>query len=371
MISKDDRLGRLAILAIVALLCLSIAPGIASAQEQRTGGTVTIGQDETHEGDLEITGGEILVAGTIDGDLTVTGGTVTITGDVAGDVTATGGSVVIEGTTDGSLTATGGDVQLHENATIGRTLVVTGGTITVDSTIGGDAQLDGETIIIGPEARIDGDLNYSGDDIDIADDADISGEITEHNDPGATPFSDVSLPDIPEEAIPPLVGVYVFLANFMLGAVLLGAAPRFSDRVSERGTDRPLVSGILGLATLFGMPFVLGGLFLSIVGIPLAFFASYGFLFLLWIGLVYGAFVVGTWELSVFDRTNRWGGLALGLATVSVIQALPYVGFLLVLISLLGIGAFARTLYTQRVTGGENGPATGDDEFSWAHTQSK
>ena len=64
------------------------------------------------------------------------------------------------------------------------------------------------------------------------------------------PFSNISLPDIPDAALTPLVSFYLFLANFLLGTVLLVAAPRFSDQVSEQGIDRPLVSGGVGVAAL-------------------------------------------------------------------------------------------------------------------------
>jgi cytoskeletal protein CcmA (bactofilin family) len=343
---------------IVGILCLSMAAGAVGAQEQRTGGSVTIGPEETHEGNLEVTAGDVLVEGTVDGDLTATGGTVTITGDVTGDLTATAGSVIIEGTVDGDLTATGGDVHLREPATVSGMVRATGGTVTVDGTVEGDARLDGDTVRVGPAAAIGGDLTYSADEATISEDAEITGTVTEtdRDDLGMGPFSDVSLPDIPDAAVTPLLGLYLFCANFALGAVLLVAAPRFSDRVSDHGADRPLLSGGVGLLTLLATPFAIGALFLSIVGIPLAFFATYGFIFVLWVGLVYGAFVIGTWGLSVFDRGHRWGGLALGLAIVSLANALPYVEFSLVLIALVGLGAFVRTVYARRLDSGDDEP---------------
>jgi cytoskeletal protein CcmA (bactofilin family) len=351
MSQSVQQFGRLAILVIVGLLCLSSTIGVVSAQEQRTGGSITIGDDETHEGDLEATAGTVLIAGSVDGDLTATGGSVTVTGDVTGDVTATGGSVIIEGTVDGDLTATGGDVHVREAATVGGVVEATGGTIAIEGTIDGDTRLDGESVTVGPTATIGGDLTYSADETTISDDAEITGDVTETDrNTGMAPFSNVSLPDIPEIAVTPLVNLYLFLANFLLGTILLMGAPRFSDQVSEQGVNRPLVSGGVGVAALVGMPVIFGALILSIVGIPLAFFASYSFIFLLWVGLVYGAFAIGTKGLSVFEYTSRWGGLALGLAVVSLANALPYVRFLLVVIALFGIGAFIQALYERRFT---------------------
>lgn len=359
MSQSVQQAGRIAVLTIVCLVCLSSAIGIGSAQDQRTGGSITIGPDETHDGDLEVTAGDVLVAGTVDGDLTATGGSVTLAGDVTGDVTATGGSVIVEGTVEGDLTATGGDIHLRETATVDGIVEATGGTVTVDGTIAGNARLDGESVTVGPTATFGGDLTYSGDETTISDDAEITGDVTEtERDAGTTPLSNVSLPEIPDAAVAPLASLYLFLANFLLGSVLLIGAPRFSDQVREQGSDRPLVSGGVGVATLIGTPFVLGGLFLSVVGIPLAFFASYSIGFVLWLGLVYGAFVIGTWGVSLFDYDHRWGSLAVGLAIVSLISPLPYVRALLVVITLFGVGAFIQTLYQRRFTDGT------DDEES-------
>ncbi|TKR24854.1 polymer-forming cytoskeletal protein [Natronomonas salsuginis] len=354
--TSNERFGGPAVFVIVGLLCLSITPGVVGAQEQLTGGSVVIGPEETHKGDLEATAGDVRIEGTVDGDLTATGGTVTITGDVTGDVTATAGSVIIEGTVAGDLTATGGDVRVRESAAVDGMVRTTGGAVTVDGTVEDDTRLDGDTVRVGPTAAIGGDLTYSADEATISGDAEITGTVTEtdRDELGMGPFSGASLPDVPDAVVTPLFGLYLFCANFALGAVLLVAAPRFSARVSEQGTDRPLLSGGVGLLTLLAMPFALGALFLSIIGIPLAFFATYGFVFVLWIGLVYGAFALGTWGLSAFDRGHRWSGLALGLAIVSLANALPYVGFLLVLITLFGLGAFGRALYDWRLDRGDD-----------------
>jgi cytoskeletal protein CcmA (bactofilin family) len=359
MNALHSQFGRTAVIAIVGLLCVSTIGGVASAQEQRTGSTVTIGPDEVHQGDLEATGGDVYIEGTVDGDLTTTGGSVTVTGNVTGDLSVTAGSAIIAGNIDGNLRTVGGDVHIREGATVGGTTEATGGTITVDGTLADDTQLSGDSITIGSTATIDGDLAYSAETVDISDSAEITGELSERDDLSDTSLPDVSAPDIPDIAVTPLIGLYLFVANFVLGAVLLVAAPRFSDHVSEQGVDRPILSSGVGLATLIGTPFFLGALFISIVGIPLAFFASYSFIFVVWVGLVYGAFVVGTWGLSLFDIDHRWGALALGLAIVSLLNALPYVGFALVIIALLGLGAVVWALYKRRTS--DSGDDAGSD----------
>jgi cytoskeletal protein CcmA (bactofilin family) len=352
-----NRLTRGIVLAIVCLLCLSLVGGVASAQSDRTGGTVTIASDETHDGDLEVTGGDVRIEGTVDGDLTVTGGSVFVPGNVTGDLTVTAGTANVSGDVGGAITATGGTIHVREGTTVGGPADLTGGTITIDGSIDGNTRLDGDSVTVGPTASIDGDLTYRADRAEIDDSATITGTVTEREDSGMGPFSDTSLPDVPDFVVTPLLGAYLFLANFLLGAILLLVAPSFSASVSDRGIDRPVVCGGVGLVSLFAAPIVLVMLFLSVIGIPLAFFASYNIIFAAWIGLVYGAFVVGTYTLSLFDRVHRWGALAVGLALVSIANALPYVGWVLVLFTLLGIGAIVRSLYDRHVRGKEDGEA--------------
>jgi len=349
---------RAAVIAAVCLLCASLLVGVAGAQSARTGGTVTVPAGETHEGDLEATGGEVVIEGTVDGDLTATGGEVRIPGNVTGEATATGGTVSVGGEIGDGLTATGGEVRIGEAASVGGTLEAVGGTVSLNGTVEGDADLEGETVTVGETASIGGDLAYAADAVDIADGAEIGGDVTEREGEAA-PFDDISLPDLPGPASAVLAGLYLFAANFVLGAVFLVAAPAFSDRVAEGGADRPLASGGVGILTVIASPFVLLALFLSIVGIPLAFFASYGVVFLFWAGVVYGAYLVGTVGVSRLGVGGRWAALALGTALVGAAAAVPYAGWIIVVVTLLGTGALVRALYGRRF-GDEGG--RGPDE---------
>lgn len=331
--TDGGRTRRLAFVAIAGLVCLALVAPAASAQSQRTGGTVVLEADETHEGDLEVTAGEVRIDGTVEGDVEATGGSVTINGTVQGDLDAAGGTVVI-----------GSPARIDGAAT------VAGGTITVAGAIGDDARLDGGSVGVAPAATIDGDLTYSAEEAEI-DETAVAGSVTERDGPGAGPLSGVSLPDVPGWAVTPLTGVYLFFANLALGAILVTAAPDVSTAIAERGVDRPLSSGGVGLAAVFGAPFALGALFLSVVGIPLGFLAVYGFVFAAWAGLVYGGLALGRWGLALVGRESTWGALAVGLAAISLANAVPYLGVVVALIALLGLGALAWVLYDRRTRG--------------------
>jgi cytoskeletal protein CcmA (bactofilin family) len=333
--TDGGRTRRLAFVAIAGLVCLALVAPVASAQSQRTGGTVVLEADETHEGDLDVTAGEVRIHGTVEGDLEATGGSVAVNGTVEGDLDAAGGTVVI-----------GSPARIDGSAT------VAGGTITVAGAIGDDARLDGGSVEVAPAATIEGDLTYSAEEAAI-DETSVTGSVTERDGPGAGPLSSAALSDVPEWAATPLVNAYLFCANFVLGAILVTAAPNVSTAIAKRGADRPLSSGGVGLAAVFGAPFVLGALFLSIVGIPLGFLAVYGLVFAVWAGLVYGGLALGRFGLSLVGREGTWGALAVGLAAISLANAVPYLRVVVGLVALGGLGALAWVLYDRRTGGGD------------------
>lgn len=338
-----------AVVAIVGLLCLSVVAGVAVAQEQRTGGTVTVAADETHDGDLEITAGTADIEGTVDGDLTVTGGAVTISGTVTGDVTATAGTVVVAGEIEGDLTSTAGVLDIDENGTVAGNVDATGGTMQLEGAVGETVRFVGDELIVGSAASVGGDLEYDADDADISGEATVGGDVTERDDLGEPPFSDISVPEIPDSIASLLFGLYVIVANLLLGAILFAAAPTFSEEVADRGIDRPLLSGGVGFASMIAGPVLVVLAFVSIVGIPLGMLGSWGYFAVLWIGFVYGALVVGDYGLSRAGYDNRWLALTVGLVLVIVLGALPYVSVLLLGVLWIGLGAFVLSVYDRRV----------------------
>jgi hypothetical protein len=67
-----------------------------------------------------------------------------------------------------------------------------------------------------------------------------------------------------------VVGVYGFLVNLAVGAILLVGFPRFSAGVTERVGTEPLRTAGVGLVTLIAVPIGLLLIAVTIIGIPLA-----------------------------------------------------------------------------------------------------
>jgi len=329
--------------ALCVLLTLSLVPGVAAA-DQRTGGSVVVGSDETIEGNLDIFGGSVVVRGTVTGDLNVFAGSVRIEGTVEGDVSASAGTVV-----------------LGPNATVGGNLDAAAGTVTVAGTVDGNVDAAAETITLAPTAAVGGDLTYGGQ-LVREDGAQVSGSVTQGELAGGGAAGPV--PSAPGW----VVGVYGLLVNAALGAVLLLVFPQFSRSLAARARNSPLRSGGTGLLVLIGVPVVLVLVALTIVGIPLTLAGTFAFVFVLWVAAVYGRYAVGAWLSRLVGVENRWAGLLVGLVAVAVLKQVPFLsGLVEFLVLLLGLGALSLTLYGRYRGGDEaeaDAPTTGDEDVA-------
>jgi cytoskeletal protein CcmA (bactofilin family) len=320
------------------LVVLSGAAGVAAA-ETRFDDTVVIGPGETVTGGLEAFATTVVVQGTVEGDLTAFASTIRIEGTVTGNVNAFGATVALgeSGVVNGDFNAAGSDV-------------------TVAGRIDGEAAIGASTVVLAETASVAGDVRYDGT-------LDNRGAAV-----GGSVVFDDSLgvgfvgPDLDFDL--GLFGVvYGLLVAFALGAILLLAFPGFSGRVATTGATEAVRSGGVGLLTVIGIPVVLVALLITIVGIPLSLAGVVLYAVGLWVGSVYGRFVVGSWLLSLTDYDNRWLGLVAGLLGYWAVGYLPAVGGIVqFVISLLGIGALALVAYRTYRGRDQVPPAEGGDD---------
>jgi cytoskeletal protein CcmA (bactofilin family) len=360
---------RLTIL-LVALLVVGGLPAVAGAQQAGSTGdgdsqfssVVRVDAGETYEGSIDATAASVVIAGTVEGDVSASAGSVIVTesGRVTGSLDAAAGSVVIEGTVDGDASVGAAAFELREGSQVGGALEAGAADIRLDGAVDGDVTLSADTLVVGSTATVGGSLTYAGEDVTVADDASISGSVSQQDSVelsgpdtfgaggGSSPLSD----------IPGWVGpLYGSLAELLLGAVLLAAAPTFSRRLVTTGTSRALRSAGTGLLSIVGVPILLLLTAITIVGIPLSLAGLVTFLLLLWVTSVYGALIVGTNALSLADYENRWAALLVGVVVVGLLEAIPVVGGLVQFVVLiLGFGAFALAAYDYRRGGAETEP---------------
>jgi cytoskeletal protein CcmA (bactofilin family) len=344
--SLTSRKQQLLALFVGLAVVLAVLPGAVSAQSG-AGGTVTVESGETVSR-LSGAYGTIIVEGTVTGDVSGAAGSVVIRdgGVVEGDLEAASGNIRIAGTVNGGVSTGAGSIYLTETGVVDGDFEVGAGDVRIEGTINGDAKIGAETIRLGEAATIAGSLTYDGD-LQGNRDA-VQGDITRDRSLGPSIFTDL------QPFASWVFSLYALLANFLLGALLLGLFPQFSDRVADRVATDPLRSGLAGLGTMLGVPVLLVLVAITVIGIPLSVAGLLAFVLFVWIGLVYGRFAVGMWLLSLADVDNRWGALVAGLLVAAVLGQIPVAGGLAnFVIVLLGLGALVVELVSrrQRITG--------------------
>ncbi len=321
--------------------------------------------DERVYGNAFVAAGRVAVRERVDKSAFVTGGDVSISGSVGRNAYAAGGDVRIEGEVEGRLRAAGGTVQLLRSARVKGNATLAGGSIVVDGevgerlrafgesiaingTVGGDVEVAGESIRIGPDARIDGRVEYrSGADVQVHPAAQIGGGVMEVDREkrwlrrighGATIVG----------------GVTLSFGVLLIGALMILLAPRFSREAAGAVQSLPLQSLGLGCVMLIGIPFAIIVLLVTIIGIPLALLLGFGYALLLLLGYLVGAICVGDFALGKISaeklKSSWWRVLFLLLAliAIAIVKQLPLLGGLAAfLLFLAGIGAFTMRTWRE------------------------
>lgn len=326
--------------AVVAVVLLAGAAGVATAQSfEGAGETVVVGPDETYDS-IEGVAGTVIVRGTVRDGVSVAAGSVHVaeSGTVGGDVQAVAGTVRIDGTVEGDVDAAGGSVIVGPTGSVAGNFDVGASYVELNGTVDGDVRAGAETVVLGPSATVGGSVRYDAQSFVRAPGATVEGAVVQDDRLGESAAPDLRVPGW-------LGALYGLLANVLLGVVLLAVFPGFSARVADGVTDRPARSTGVGLLTVLVVPLALVLVALTIVGIPLSLVGAVGFAVLVWVAVVYGQYALGVWALSVTGRENRWLALFVGLLGVTVLGAVPVLGALLDLaVFLLGLGALVLAL---------------------------
>jgi len=346
---------RVLVLALVFVLVLPAFTGVAAAQsDQRFGGAVVIEEGETVNG-FTAYAGTVVVRGTVDGDLTAFAGRVVVTeeGEVTGRLRAFAGSVEIAGPIGDNAVATAGAVTVTNSSTIGGSLGVVGGNLDLGGTVRGDATAGTGAVTVRSSAFVDGFLIYAGSYDDQG------GEIAKD----ARNVRDLSLLPSISGAAAVLVGLYLLVADLFAGSLLLYAFPDFAEDALETTLEQPQRPGVAGLLAAIAVPLGIGLAAITVVGIPLAVAGLLVFLVLLWVGSIYGRYLVGASILSLADRENPYLALLIGVLLLAILTLIPILGPVLrAIVVLFGVGTVALGLYVafQSVREKRAGPAAGE-----------
>jgi hypothetical protein len=330
------------------------------------------------EGDAFLAGGQVATAGEVGGDLVAAGGQVSIGGSVGDDLYAAGGDVKVDSMVRGNARVGGGDIAVGPATVIAgsATLVggrvnfegdshgylhISGGTVTIDGIVHGDAEVRSEELVLGPETRIGGRLAYWGPTAPVVPEGAV---IT-----GGVEFHEATHGDYMHQHHGPMhhavhwFGHTLWFAGvFFVGALFLILFPGFSSRAADTVGREPLQSAGLGFAALACVPFLAVVLLITIIGIPLALLLVPLYLLLLFLGWIVATLFVGQRGLAALrgarPATTGWHllELLLGLVALALLRHLPFVGGLIAFVALIaGMGA----LVTQGWAGRHGAPAGG------------
>ena len=299
------------------------------------------------KGDLIAAGGEVSIGGSVGDDLYVAGGEVQLDAIVAGKARVAGGNVTVGPATTiaGGLSMTGGRLRFEGDAL--EYLRASGGSVRIDGTVQGDAEIHAEEVDIGPHTRIDGRLVvHSASEPVLPEGAQVAGGIEFHP-------ADVSrFVDRHENAqdvrtVAHGVGSFLWMLGvFVAGTLFMLAFPAYSTRAAQWIGQEPLRSLGLGFVILVCLPVLVVLLLVTIIGIPLALIVLMLYLLLLFLGWVTAAMFVGQkllgWMRHDAVATTRWKLFALLLAVLGLwlVGLVPVVGgWVRFAALLLGIGA--------------------------------
>jgi hypothetical protein len=267
----------------------------------------------------------------------------------------------VNGAVAQDLVVTGGMIDVGSGATIGRDLVVAGGTATISAPVARRVQMAAGSITLRNKvggdvhgqvdhlkldgAQIAGNLDYtSNNSVELVNGASVAGATTRH-----TPV------DRGGGAGNGFLGwLRALIGILALGLILIFLLPGLSSRAIDTERAQPWVSLGIGAAILVITPII--ALLVFIVGIFLGFWWLGLLLIPLWIlalaiGYVVSGFLLGRLIFAQLGWGRYHDALALlaGLFVLAVIEVIPVIGWLVGLVALiLGVGAVALVV-TQRV----------------------
>ena len=272
-------------------------------------------------------------------------------------------------TFQGDLVVFGGNVTVEEDADLNGNLVVFGGTASSNGQIHGDVVIVGGQVSLDKQAHVTGDVVTVGGQLQKAEGARIDGEVVnniqpEIEIPNGTVSPSIPVPEVPT---PPSVNVdfnpFWSATGVLMRAVAVALLAMLAvmflqpqlDRVGQAITAQPLVSGGIGLLTLFVAPIAVAILSVTIILIPIAVVS----VFLLVFAWLFGIIALGQEVGERFTRSinQTWAPvLATGFGTFLVmlmggaIAEIPCVGWVApAVLGLLGLGAVAVTWFGTRL----------------------
>lgn len=288
----------------------------------------TVSIDTVITGSVYVAGGNLNILGTINGNLIVAGGTVNISGNVNGNVIVAGGNVIV-----------------GPQALIKGYVLAAANQLTINGHLNGPIRLFSKNLFVNDSAFIGGSLEADVGQSSISDKAQIIGlkKITIIQNNNNSKAADSSFPTI--FSLFSLVGQLLILLVFI--RLISPAITSFLNPLSENW----LSTLGWGLAILFITPLFVLFLFLTVIGIPMAFILIFLYFLNFYLSSIAFAVFVGNWlhNRHYLNTDNIYLQSIVALILFRVIEFIPVLGGITsFLIFLFGLGLlvqFQRSLF--------------------------
>jgi len=323
--------------------------------------------DGNVEGTTFVSGQDVRVNGNINGDLFVASQTITISGMVTGNIYGAGQSLDFDGQSEGDVFFAGQSISIGRDASVGRDLFAAGATIlqegiiqrnlfggaaeiVLSGQIGGDANLQTDSLKLQDGANIAGDLSYKGEnEADIGTGATIEGD---------TDWEFAETVDVDREVAvkatrTPVRKFFWFLWS-LASALLIWFLiriwrPAFWNNTVRPLAEKPLKTLGVGLLTLLVVPPMIILAMVTVIGIPAGFMLSAVYTFSLYLSRIIVAVFIGQWVAKRFKWPELHKGVwlvLLGLAVLGLLGLPPFVNFLSSLLTVMaGLGTLVMAHY--------------------------
>lgn len=313
------------------------------------GGNVTSGGQV--RGDLAAAGGNVLVSGPVSEDIAAAGGSITILGNAGGDMRVAGGNIIVNGQVGGDLAVAGGQVQVS-GAGVGGDVLWGGGVLRIDAPVAGNLELAGGNVFINAPVR--GNVHFTGEKLTLGSNAVIDGNLT-YSSPkeaevlnGAVVKGTTSYEPRPSVRAFTKTGVLAVLSSlFLLKFIMLFASAlvlglvfkRYSATLVHTVVSQPLLELGRGFVMFAALPAASVVLLMTVIGVPLGALGLIVFGALILFASIASPIVLGSivrrWISKSTEHDIRWTTILLGAALFTLLNAIPFVGWIAKFVILL------------------------------------
>lgn len=342
-----------------------------------SGDIVNLPKDKKISETAFIAGSDITIDADVDGDLFCAGRNITVNGNIKGDVICAGQLIKINGIVDGNVRTAAQTVEINGlvtrnvlsfsqsltlakfssvkgdiffgvqnvdlRGTLGRDIGGAAEQINISGSLLRNALVTASKIAIIDPAKVGGNFEYYMDNTGTAsvNQKNIKGEIIKH---------EIVRKEIPQKEVKRVsqVGMAMGKIFWLITTLVLGFTLLYFLKSGVAGrikaiADRPVITGLIGLAVLILTPLVFVLLLVTVIGVPVAFVLLLEYIVSLIIASVFPIILLGQWLIKSLAKKKSeslaWSLMA-GTVAVWLLMFIPVIGGLTGFVLLcLGLGA--------------------------------